>query len=104
MSWMSDNPFSTGSRLYQRVLITGMIILGTGFIIAVIGGITATRQVSIIAAVIIGIGLVTHVVAQLIRYAARRKELRENLEADRRGREQSGKGKTCVLTSLARNT
>ena len=94
MSWMSDNPFSTGSRLYQRVLITGMIILGTGFIIAVIGGITASRQVSIIAAVIIGIGLVTHVVAQLIRYAERRKELRENLEADRRGRQQRGKDKT----------
>jgi len=94
MSWMDDNPFSTGSRLYQRVLVTGMIILGIGFITAVVGGITATRQVSIVAAVIIGIGLVTHVAAQLIRYAERRKELRENLKADRRGRQQRGKDRT----------
>ena len=38
-----------------------------------------------------GAGLITHVIAQTIRYSGRRKELRENLEADRKRRQQRGK-------------
>ncbi|WP_156832116.1 hypothetical protein [Yaniella halotolerans] len=91
MSWMDQNPYSTGSRTYQRVLIAGMIILGIGFITAIVGGVTSTRQLSIVAAVIIGTGLVTHVVAQVIRMTGRRRELRENLEADNKRRQQRGK-------------
>lgn len=91
MSWMDQNPYSTGSRTYQRVLIAGMIILGIGFITAIVGGVTSTRQLSIVAAVIIGTGLVTHVVAQIIRMTGRRRELRENLEADKKRRQQRGK-------------
>ncbi|NLZ98435.1 MAG: hypothetical protein GX920_06400 [Micrococcus sp.] len=91
MSWMDQNPYSTGSRIYQRVLVAGMIILGIGFITAIIGGVTSTRQLSIVAAVIIGTGLVTHVVAQIIRMTGRRRELRENLEADNKRRQQRGK-------------
>ena len=91
MSWMDQNPYSTGSRIYQRVLVAGMIILGIGFVTAIIGGVTSTRQLSIVAAVIIGTGLVTHVVAQIIRMTGRRRELRENLEADNKRRQQRGK-------------
>lgn len=91
MSWMDQNPYSTGSRTYQRVLVAGMIILGVGFITAIVGGVTSTRQLSIVAAVIIGTGLVTHVVAQIIRMTGRRRELRENLEADNKRRQQRGK-------------
>ncbi|HIY85353.1 MAG TPA: hypothetical protein H9822_02765 [Candidatus Yaniella excrementavium] len=91
MSWMDHNPYSTGSRTYQRVLLAGMIILGIGFITAIVGGVTSTRQLSIVAAVIIGTGLVTHVVAQIIRMTGRRRELRENLEADNKRRQQRGK-------------
>lgn len=91
MSWMDQNPYSTGSRIYQRVLVAGMIILGIGFIAAIVGGVTSTRQLSIVAAVIIGTGLVTHVVAQIIRMTGRRRELRENLEADNKRRQQRGK-------------
>ncbi|MDN5732146.1 MAG: hypothetical protein L0K41_04750 [Yaniella sp.] len=91
MSWMDQNPYSTGSRTYQRVLVAGMIILGIGFIAAIVGGVTSTRQLSIVAAVIIGTGLVTHVVAQIIRMTGRRRELRENLEADNKRRQQRGK-------------
>lgn len=91
MSWMDQNPYSTGSRIYQRVLVVGMIILGIGFVTAIIGGVTSTRQLSIVAAVIIGTGLVTHVVAQIIRMTGRRRELRENLEADNKRRQQRGK-------------
>lgn len=91
MSWMDQNPYSTGSRTYQRVLVVGMIILGIGFIAAIVGGVTSTRQLSIVAAVIIGTGLVTHVVAQIIRMTGRRRELRENLEADNKRRQQRGK-------------
>lgn len=91
MSWMDQNPYSTGSRTYQRVLIAGMIILGIGFITAVIGGVTSTQQLSIVAAVIIGAGLVTHLVAQIIRMTGRRRELRKNLEADNKRRQQRGK-------------
>ncbi|MDN5703813.1 MAG: hypothetical protein L0G71_00430 [Yaniella sp.] len=88
---MDQNPYSTGSRTYQRVLVAGMIILGIGFIAAIVGGVTSTRQLSIVAAVIIGTGLVTHVVAQIIRMTGRRRELRENLEADNKRRQQRGK-------------
>lgn len=88
---MDHNPYSTGSRTYQRVLLAGMIILGIGFITAIVGGVTSTRQLSIVAAVIIGTGLVTHVVAQIIRMTGRRRELRENLEADNKRRQQRGK-------------
>lgn len=91
MSWMDQNPYNTGSRMYQRVLIAGMIILGIGFITAIVGGVTSTRQLSIVAAVIIGTGLVTHLVAQIIRMTGRRRELRENLEADNKRRQQRGK-------------
>lgn len=91
---MDDNPFSTGSRLYQRVLITGMVILGIGFLAAIVGGITSTRALSMMAVWIMGAGLVTHVIAQTIRYAGRRRELRENLEADRKRREKRGKDNT----------
>ena len=91
MSWMDDNPFTTGSRTYQRVLITGMVILGTGFLFAILGGLTSTRTLSLIAIWIMGAGLITHVIAQIIRYAGRRQELRENLEADRKRRQQRGK-------------
>ena len=91
MSWMDHNPYSTGSRTYQRVLLAGMIILGIGFVTAIVGGVTSTRQLSIVAAVIIGTGLVTHVVAQIIRMTGRRRELRENLEADNKRRQQRGK-------------
>lgn len=91
MSWMDDNPFSSGSRIYQRVLIAGMIILGIGFITAIVGGLTSTRALSFIAVWIMGAGLATHIIAQTIRYAGRRKELRENLEADRKRRQQRGK-------------
>ena len=91
MSWMDDNPFTTGSRTYQRVLITGMVILGIGFLFAIIGGLTSTRALSFMAVWIMGAGLVTHVIAQMIRYAGRRRELRENLEADRKRRQQRGK-------------
>lgn len=91
MSWMDDNPFTTGSRTYQRVLITGMVILGIGFLCAIVGGLTSTRALSLIAVWVMGAGLVTHVIAQTIRYAGRRKELRENLEADRKRRQQRGK-------------
>ena len=91
MSWMDDNPFTTGSRTYQRVLITGMVILGIGFLCAIVGGLTSTRTLSLIAVWVMGAGLITHVIAQMIRYAGRRKELRENLEADRKRRQQRGK-------------
>ncbi|GAA4117065.1 hypothetical protein [Enteractinococcus coprophilus] len=91
MSWMDDNPFTTGSRTYQRVLITGMVILGVGFLFAIVGGLTSTRTLSLMAVWIMGAGLVTHVIAQMIRYAGRRRELRENLEADRKRRQQRGK-------------
>lgn len=91
MSWMDQNPYSTGARIYQWVLVAGMIILGIGFITAIVGGVTSTRQLSIVAAVIIGTGLVTHVVAQIIRMTGRRRELRENLEADNKRRQQRGK-------------
>ena len=91
---MDDNPFSTGSRLYQRVLITGMVILGIGFLAAIVGGVTSTRALSMMAVWIMGAGLVTHVIAQTIRYAGRRRELRENLEADRKRREKRGKDNT----------
>ena len=91
MSWMDDNPFSTGSRTYQRVLIAGMVILGIGFITAIVGGITSTRALSLMAIWIMGAGLVTHVIAQIIRYAGRRRELQENLAADRKRRQEGGK-------------
>ncbi|HEY4576868.1 MAG TPA: hypothetical protein VIG67_03325 [Yaniella sp.] len=91
---MDDNPFSTGSRTYQRVLIAGMIILGIGFITAIVGGLTSTRALSMMAVWIMGAGLVTHIIAQIIRYAGRRQELRENLEADRKRRQQGGKDST----------
>ena len=91
MSWMDDNPFTTGSRTYQRVLITGMVILGIGFLCAIIGGLTSTRILSLTAVWVMGAGLITNVIAQTIRYAGRRKELRENLEADRKRRQQRGK-------------
>ncbi len=91
---MDDNPFSTGSRTYQRVLIAGMVILGIGFLCAIIGGLTSTRTLSLMAVWIMGAGLITHVIAQTIRYAGRRQELRENLEADRKRRQQRGKDKT----------
>lgn len=91
MSWMDDNPYSTGSRNYQRVLVAGMIILGVGFLFAILGGVTSTRALSLIAVWIMGAGLVTHVIAQIMRYAGRRQELRENLEADRKRRQQRGK-------------
>jgi len=94
MSWMEDNPFSTGSRTYQRVLITGMILLGIGFIAAILGGVTSTRALSIMALWIMGAGLITHVIAQIIRYAGRRQELKENLAADRKRRQQRGKDST----------
>lgn len=91
MSWMDDNPFTTGTRTYQRVLITGMVILGIGFFFAIIGGLTSTRALSFMAVWIMGAGLITHIIAQTIRYAGRRRELRENLEADRKRRQQRGK-------------
>lgn len=94
MSWMDDNPYSTGSRTYQRVLIAGMIILGIGFIAAIVGGLTSTRALSMMSLWIMGAGLVTHVIAQMIRYAGRRQELRKNLEADRKRRQQRGKDST----------
>ncbi len=94
MSWMDDNPFSTGSRTYQRVLIAGMVILGIGFITAIVGGITSTRALSLMAIWIMGAGLVTHVIAQIIRYAGRRRELQENLAADRKRRQEGGKDST----------
>lgn len=94
MSWMDDNPFSTGSRTYQRVLVTGMIILGIGFITAIVGGISSTRALSMAAVWIMGAGLVTHVIAQTIRYYGRRQELKANLEADRKRRQQRGKDST----------
>lgn len=91
MSWMDDNPFTTGTHTYQRVLITGMVILGIGFLFAIIGGLTSTRALSFMAVWIMGAGLITHIIAQTIRYAGRRRELRENLEADRKRRQQRGK-------------
>lgn len=94
MSWMDDNPFSTGSRTYQRVLIAGMVILGIGFITAIVGGITSIRALSLMAIWIMGAGLVTHVIAQIIRYAGRRRELQENLAADRKRRQEGGKDST----------
>ncbi len=94
MSWMDDNPFSTGSRTYQRVLIAGMLILGIGFITAIVGGLTSTSALSLAAVWIIGAGLLTHIIAQIIRYHGRRQELKANLEADRKRRQQRGKDTT----------
>ena len=94
MSWMDDNPFSTGSRTYQRVLVAGMIILGIGFITAIVGGLTSTRALSLAAVWIMGAGLITHIIAQTIRYYGRRQELKANLEADRKRRQQRGKDTT----------
>ncbi|GAA4475467.1 hypothetical protein GCM10023190_11100 [Enteractinococcus fodinae] len=91
---MDDNPFSTGSRTYQRVLIAGMIILGIGFITAIVGGLTSTRALSLAAVWIMGAGLITHIIAQTIRYYGRRQELKANLEADRKRRQQRGKDTT----------
>lgn len=91
---MDDNPFSTGSRTYQRVLVAGMIILGIGFLTAIVGGLTSTRALSVAAVWIMGAGLVTHIIAQTIRYAGRRQELKANLEADRKRRQHRGKDST----------
>lgn len=91
---MDDNPFSTGSRTYQRVLVAGMIILGIGFITAIVGGLTSTRALSLAAVWIMGAGLITHIIAQTIRYYGRRQELKANLEADRKRRQQRGKDTT----------
>lgn len=91
MSWMDQNPYSTGSRTYQRVLVAGMIILGIGFLTAIVGGITSTRALSLISLWIMGAGLITHVIAQIIRISGRRKELKHNLEVDNKRRQQRGK-------------
>lgn len=69
------NPWDTGSRLYRRLLMTGMSAIGIGVLLAVIGAVSSVMLISWTAIGLIGVGVVVHVFAQVIRFRdARRRQ------------------------------
>ncbi|MDI3331448.1 MAG: hypothetical protein QJR09_12075 [Micrococcus sp.] len=61
------NPWDHGSKAYRITLLTGTGLILVGIILAVVGGALQALPVQWAALALIGCGLVTHLVAQVIR-------------------------------------
>lgn len=61
------NPWDNGSRPYRITLLTGSGLILLGIILAVAGGAMTLLPLQWTALGLIGLGLVTHLAAQLLR-------------------------------------
>ncbi|WMY78214.1 hypothetical protein [Citricoccus sp. I39-566] len=61
------NPWDNGSRPYRITLLTGTGLLLLGIVLAVIGGALTLLSIQWTAIGLIGLGLVTHLAAQVLR-------------------------------------
>jgi hypothetical protein len=62
-----QNPWDNGSKAYRITLLTGTGLILLGIILAVVGGAVQVLPVQWTAIGLIGLGLVSHLVAQGIR-------------------------------------
>lgn len=68
------SPWENGSPLYKGLVLTGSALFLIGIVLAVVGATTSQLTVSWTALGILGLGVVVHLSAQLVRFrqAARR--------------------------------
>lgn len=62
------NPWDTGSVAYQRLILTGMALLGIGILLAIIGAVTSVMMLSKIAIAFLALGVVVHLMGQWTRF------------------------------------
>ena len=74
---MQQNPWDTGSRLYRTLLLSGMAAIFVGIVLSVVATSTQATGLYWPALILMGAGLVTHIVAQVIRFrdARRRNQI-----------------------------
>ncbi|MGM7671386.1 hypothetical protein [Microbacterium sp. A93] len=61
------NPWDNGSRPYRITLLTGTGLILLGIVLAVVGGAVSLLPLQWTAIGLIGLGLVTHLAAQVLR-------------------------------------
>lgn len=61
------NPWDNGSKTYRITLLTGTGLILLGIVLALIGGGVQVQPIQWAAIGLIGFGLVTHLVAQVLR-------------------------------------
>ena len=68
------SPWEHGSRLYRTLVLTGSALFLVGIVLAVVGATTSQLTVSWFALGVLGLGVVVHLSAQMVRFrqAARR--------------------------------
>lgn len=74
---MSLNPWDSGSLLYRRLLLTGMACIGLGMLSAVIAALGPVPALHPVTLTLIGAGLLTHVLAQVVRFRDARRRRAE---------------------------
>jgi hypothetical protein len=78
------NPWDDGSKAYRITLLTGSGLVLLGIILAVAGGAVQVLPLQWTAIGLIGCGLVTHLVAQVLRVRdAQRRHRARGLDAGR---------------------
>jgi threonine/homoserine/homoserine lactone efflux protein len=77
------NPWDNGSELYRRTLLTGTGLILLGIVLAVLGAVLHALPVQWTAIGVIGLGLVTHLAAQLVRARDARRRHRGATDARR---------------------
>jgi hypothetical protein len=77
------NPWDNGSKAYRITLLTGTGLLLLGIVVALIGGGVQIRPLQWAAIGLIGLGLVTYLVAQVLRARDAQRRHRQSRQAGR---------------------
>ncbi|GAA1679443.1 hypothetical protein GCM10010977_19610 [Citricoccus zhacaiensis] len=77
------NPWDNGSKAYRITLLTGTGLILLGIVLALIGGGVQVQPIQWAAIGLIGFGLVTHLVAQVLRARDAQRRHRQARQAGR---------------------
>lgn len=64
---MLNTPWETGSDLYRKLVVSALVTMGLGILIAVIGAVTDQRSLVLTGIPIIVAGMVCHLAGMVVR-------------------------------------
>lgn len=74
---MLNTPWETGSDLYRKLVVSALVTMGLGILIAVIGAVTDQRSLVLTGIPIIVAGMVCHLAGMVVRSRDTLRRLRD---------------------------
>ena len=73
---MLNTPWETGSALYRKLVISALVVSGTGVLMVVIGAVSDAVLLMYLAAPVIVVGMCLHIAGMVIRARDTRRRMK----------------------------